>query len=128
MYVSIPSNNLGSGNIIGRFSIGYMIGQRITARGLFIASNIICGVAFYLNSVAFNFWVLSILATINGFTLGAMLVLICLMVEEIADDSRFASGVALAYFFLGLGEILGGLFAGELCYFRTLVSLMLMIA
>ncbi|XP_030835505.1 monocarboxylate transporter 9 [Strongylocentrotus purpuratus] len=104
----------GLGNFIGRFCIGYMLGKWTTARTMFIVCNLICGAAFCLDYVTTTFWGLSILSALNGSTIGAMTVLISLMIEEIVDESRFTSGVALAYFFLGLGEIVGGLFAGWL--------------
>lgn len=113
MYLWNLNFDKGVGNFIGRFCIGYMLGNRITARTMFIVCNLICGVAFCLDYVTTTFWGLSILSALNGSTIGAMTVLISLMIEEIVDESRFTSGVALAYLFLGLGEIVGGLFAGE---------------
>ncbi|XP_030845699.1 monocarboxylate transporter 9-like [Strongylocentrotus purpuratus] len=104
----------GLWNFIGRFCIGYMLGKRTTARTMFVICNLICGVAFCLDYVTTTFWGLSILSALNGSTIGAMTVLISLMIEEIVDESRFTSGVALAFLFLGLGEIVGGLFAGWL--------------
>ena len=104
----------GLGNLVVRLIHGPAIDHGlVTASGLLILLSLIDAMAFFLDTVAGNdFVVLVLLATINGATLGTIGILAMPVAQDVLSGDLFLKGFYLTLPFFAFGEAFGGGFAG----------------
>ena len=104
----------GIGNILGRIIQGPVVDKDwLSSVNLTIILSVINSVAFLVDPLVKQFWILGIIAFIGGFTLGARMALEVVMLKQYIPKSRFPSAYALAGLFYGAGGPIGGLLSGK---------------
>lgn len=113
----------GATNIFGRFSIGFVSKwQLFSNHTIFLMLSLVSAVAYAMNNISSGFWALSVLAILNGSTLGAMTAMINILSRDSAPDGDVAGVISLLLMALGAGLPVGGFVVGNVFgFFKFLI-------
>ncbi|XP_071499115.1 monocarboxylate transporter 9-like [Diadema antillarum] len=111
VYVSLAG---GIGDALGRVGFGLLASRRwMHIEQLNLIFCLLSAGAFFANLLAESFWLLTILAFVNGLTLGGKLSSVLILLKEAVGIDHYKAAAALIYFTVDIGSPIGGAILGS---------------